>query len=509
MKSPRSIWVVSNKFFHTSVKVNSFYIKGFSDNLRYGYNFKDSFIGYQIDLLSDGLIIKNDPLSTLPVYYFFKNGNWACSNNLWELCQFENFNINWEWFRKNSFYYHSPKEGETFINDVFLLNTGSYIHCDENKLVLKSRNDNLFIKPSLKKISNEKVVIEKIISSLDEFFEIWKGKSNLYLGNSGGFDSRLMRAFLNHHRINYNSYTTLRVKKNHNLLSSTTEFCANKCDSLYGKSNYYYKNELFQLNEDIIWNPLGSAESSKVPLDLHRNINSEENPYVFCGGNGYIAGYNQVVWGNLNQCNHKDIPEFFLKGFSYGNIYKNSLERRSIYGEENFKNDLFEIQKLLNKTENTTGLNVVRFLQSRLLNKYSPAGGYESVLFSGFPVYMYYPSLTSFISEIDDSILNNRNLLEKIILKVDPRLNFRGQNGKKPLKEINLYSKIWTKLRGTGIQNINITDKEYENFIENSSNNHFLKEISMLFPVKKSLDFFDKLKKFDSIINKLKSENIY
>lgn len=508
MNSPKSVWLVSNKNFDSASSGSFFFHKGFKSSFNFGYKFRDDFIGYNIVIDENEIIISNDPLATLPIYYFYKNGVWACSNNLWELCRFENLTLNTKWFKKNSFYYHSPKEGETFINEIKLLKTGFFLNCTKLKLFEKERENPLFKFSKTKIISDERVAINKIISNLDDFFVTWKNTPNLYLGNSGGFDSRLMRAMMAKHNIEYNSYTTLRVKQNL-FLSSTTEFCAKKTDELFGKSNYYFNTESSNIYEDVLWNPLGSAESSKVPSRLFFEIISKKNPFIFCGGNGYIVGYNNLVWSDLHTQNLYNTPRFFLKGFAYENIYGKSKERTNIYGHVNIEEDLSDVKELLKDTKLYSGLDRVRFLQSRLLNKYSAGGGYESLLYSGFPVYMYYPSLTGLVSKIDDKILKNRDLLEKIILEVNPKLNYRGQNGKRPLKEMNYESKLWAKIRGSGIQNINVSDNQIDKFIKQSENSEFLRELYLLFPLKNSLDFFNKLMKFDYILDKLKSENIY
>lgn len=508
MISPRSIWLVSNKSFYNSSKTNSLFYRGFNKDLMFGYKFKDDFIGYKINLKNEVFTISNDSLAMLPIYYFFQNGTWACSNNLWELCKLESFNINWDWFRKNSFYYNTPKEGETFVKNINLLKIGNFIKCDSQKLQINNKKHVIFQNSFSKKKSNEKDIIDNIIFNLDNFFDQWKGVSNLYVGNSGGFDSRLMRSFLNRHSIKHNSYTVLRVKSN-NFIKTTTEWCAQKSDDLYGKSKYYYRSINLDELEDVLWNPLGSAESSKVPKSLFEEINKIKNPYVFCGGNGYLINYNSTVWGNLNSCRFQDVPKVFLKGFSYENIYGNSKNRLDLYGKSNIKKDIIDVKESLSNSYSLKGLEIVRYLQSRLLNVYSPGGGYESLIYSGFPVYMYYPSLTNLVTRIDDKVLNSRDLLEKVILKVDSRLNFRGQNGQRPLKKNNLKSRIWTKIRGTGIQNIHVRDQEIYNFINSSLNAEFLKELNLLFPVKNSLDFYAKLRKFDKIINKLRDENIY
>lgn len=286
MKSTRSIWLVSNKFFNDSNETSSLFYKGFTKNLNYGYKFNDDFIGYSIEIKSNFCIISNDSLATLPIYYFFQNGVWACSNNIWELCKIENFNVNWNWFRKNSFYYNTPKEGETFIENINFLKIGDFIKCDKNNLQIKKKEQILFQESVKNKISKEDDVINNIIFNLDNFFEHWKNVPNLYLGNSGGFDSRLMRAFLHKHDVEYKPYTILRKKQNY-FFKSTTEWSANKCDDLYGKSRPYFLNPNKKCDmDDLIWNPLGTHEASKVSINLCNEVNKKDNPYVFCGGNG-------------------------------------------------------------------------------------------------------------------------------------------------------------------------------------------------------------------------------
>jgi len=442
-------------------------------------------------------------MNIFPLYLYEIGDRWIVTNNIWAIAEVCRPGLNFDWFRRSSFYYNTPREGETFLKNVTRIKMGESFQIELNGRIKKISEDALFSRANEVNVLTKSRLLGMIQTSLDDYFEFVKSlvPDKVYVGNSGGFDSRLMRCLLHRHQINNEPYTIIRKR---GFLKSSTELAARSVDRLYGDGRYFYIDEKDDLsyNLDLQWNPLGTAEGGKVPNELLKEILSKSiRPVSFCGGNGFLIGYNRTVWKDL--ITSKDYIKSFQEGFAYKNIYGLRQNRLREYGKVNFMDD-FDLLDESNKSVRSLGLQKTRHFQSKYLNIHSSTGGYESLLFQAFPIYMYYPSLLQVIQSASDDLLLNRGLLEQLLLEIDPRLNFRGQDGKKPMTQKTLIDRIWLKTRGTGINNIKFlqSNRKYA-----FTNKEFIDELRFLLPESDSIDAYQKLKKFDKIISKYDAIN--
>lgn len=500
LQTKNEIWAISNIPFDNFGKyAQCLYVLGDIRYIRSGFNYKGYNYGLEIEFTADDITISNDKMNIFPLYYYNNRGRWIISNNIWEIVKADRPALNEGWFKRCSFYYNTPREGETFLSDVSRIRLGESLRIGFNGSFKKINSPALFSNSIQTTINSKRDLLEAIGKSLDDYFEFAKGL-NLpkgYVGNSGGFDSRLMRYYLNRHNINTNPFTVVRKKS---FLSSTTELAAKRVDNLYGAGRYYIveKESERGLLMDILWNPLGTAEGGKVPKELLEEIRiNQERPVAFCGGNGFLIGYNRTVWDDLLVKKGDEFVHDFLRGFAFGNIYSFSDSRLNSYGREIYREDL-DILFTENEDIRTQGLQAVRHFQGKYLNIHSSTGGYESLIYQAFPMYMYYPSLIEVIQKTNDQLLLDRGLLESLLISVDPRLKFRGQDGKRPLVNKNLMDTLWAKVRSSGINNI--ANHGFLNKFE-YKNDEFIRELVPLFPVVDSLDTQQKLLKFDRIIS--------
>ena len=254
----------------------------------------------------------------------------------------------------------------------------------------------------------------------------------IWFGNSGGLDSRLVPAmlFMTNKNIKLNGFTISGNKRN----KSNTNKSANLLSKQYNFNNTYHNfmdsNLEKSIERDIYINPL-------APADFHKNIIYEKmiNKFILNAGNGFIISNDNNFWKKY--ANEKNGWMAYFKKV----ILKNDINS----AKEKFYLDTFKA--FIKDIDLKDNFSIIRIIHQLLLNKISPMGGFESQSYAGSFQYLYSNVLASKSLSWDKNYFYDRKLQKYLFGNYFKEIAYiPDQNGVKI--NSNLLSKFAQKFLG-------------------------------------------------------------
>jgi hypothetical protein len=368
IKSNDRIYLYTDEYRQT----NDSFAKIESNSAHFAYN--------KISINKDKVVINNDILGQLPLYFHNINNEIFISNNIWDLASY---------LKKNGFKIVSDNAAieslkfckrilpveSTIFKDIKILPAGCMciFNNDTHKISYKT--------PMIQVESDANIedVCSEIIHTLkDNICNI--NADEVWFGNSGGLDSRLIPEILlmTNKNIKLKGFTISGNERN----KTNTNRSADLISKKYNFTNTYhnFKDSDFRksIERDIYINPL-------APADFHKNIIYEKmiGKFILNAGNGFIIANDNNFWKKY--ANETDGWKAYFK--------KVLLKSDINIDKEKFYLDTFEaFIKDLDKNDN---FSIIRIIHQLLLNKISPMGGFESQSYAGSFQYLYSNVLAS------------------------------------------------------------------------------------------------------------------
>lgn len=274
-----------------------------------------------IEKHENNILIKQDDLSMLSIYYYYDNNYWAISNSFYSLCKLlksKNKKITINNLYIDQYIQHTLNShacNKTMVNEIFILPCFSEMILSKNELhVLEKHID----------IESVELDSKKGVEIIDNWIKKWstilnaiyKTNLNIQIDLSGGFDSRVIFSLANYAISDLNS-------NNINIYSKI------------GKT----KGMIEHLTDDFI---IANQIADKLDIKLNNNNNTIsqnkrnsgvlqynilKNLFMFCHKEGYLCTY------------VKNKPMFHFGGIS-GEVIRRHLDDYTNYKKRCYSNPL-------------------------------------------------------------------------------------------------------------------------------------------------------------------------
>jgi asparagine synthase (glutamine-hydrolysing) len=418
------------------------------------------------------VIIRNDELGMLPLYYFHKADTFIISNNLWLVTT----NISQDDLALNipivkSFFLFSriPDESGTYFQNIYQLPAASKLvyYPGENKIDVTSYWS-LEHKPDKRlKVSDAVDLLDNDLTSLFKYLKNKYPDRKFGFGNSGGLDSRLIPLYANENNLPVEGFITGDPKPTKVFYSTSHQSALKIAKELnFNHHNIRYKPVNFEerLFLDIRNNPLSNNQIFKNPFDK-----LPEFDYMFCGGNGFIVSNDSNKWKALKNVTNKDEMITYLT--DYINKLKFSSRQEKILAtlfKTKSKAKKYLVNSVINnemsyfteyfanfyeKHKHKDNISFIRSFHQIVYNRHSPSGGFESINRTKKSFYIYFPWAIANTLKWQDDFFFDRKILKELILRKSYRLGLiPDQTGKALIGETNeYYALAKTIIRGTGL----------------------------------------------------------
>ncbi len=264
------------------------------------------------------IFIARDRVGIKPLYYYFKNGNFAFSSELKSLLKYPFFDK--ELDKKSLYYYllfqYVPSPFSIFKNTSKLL-PGHYLTFKENEGVkIKKYWDILEKRKEIKNNGIQEYIeeFESLIKSSVKYRLISDVPLGAFL--SGGTDSSLVVAAMSQLTNKVETFTIGFEEKKYNeavYAKKVASYLGAKHHELYfkGKDIYSLIPEMCKYYDE----PFG--DSSSLPTYLVSKLARENGIKVVLSGDGgdeLFCGYNRYIWINMFE-NFLFLPEILREGF--------------------------------------------------------------------------------------------------------------------------------------------------------------------------------------------------
>jgi asparagine synthase (glutamine-hydrolysing) len=418
------------------------------------------------------IIVQNDELGMLPLYYFHKRDTFILSNNLWLIIanvSSDDLNLNIPVIKSFIHFNRIPHEAGTFFENTSLLPSASRLLYDigSDKIQISKYWD-LEQKPDNNlKISDAVDLLDRDLTGLFRYLKSKYPGATFGFGNSGGLDSRLIPVYAGESDLNVIAYITGNPKPR-NLFYSTSHESALKIARTLNLThhNISYKPSNFEerLLLDIRNNPLSNNQVLKNPFD---RVPPFDN--MFCGGNGFIISNDSNKWKDFKKLDKKDQKIRFL--YNYLNKLKYSTRQEKILStlftaksraKTYLNNSFFSntepvflqyFEDFYEKHRYKDNISFIRSFHQSIFNRHSPGGGFESLNRTKKSFYLYFPWAIANTLKWHDDYFFDRKILKELILRKDKRLALiPDQEGRTLVRPAGKYlTTARLVLRGSGL----------------------------------------------------------
>ncbi len=418
------------------------------------------------------IIVRNDELGMLPLYYFHKSNTFIISNNLWLIIT----NIDPGDLKLNipiikSFFHFSriPDESETYFQNINQLPAASKLLYDLTKNTIQISNYwSLEHNPDINIKAGDAVeLLDQDLTSLFRYLKSKYPDKKFGFGNSGGLDSRLIPLFASESDLKVEGFITGNSKPGKLFYSASHNSALKIARELkFNHHNISYKPVNFdeRLTLDIRNNTLSNNQVFKNPYDK-----LPEFDYMFCGGNGFIISNDSNKWKAFKNINTKDEKIKFL--IDYINKLKFSSRQEKILAalfktkskaKKYFYNSFIQNEmpgfteyfaNFYEKHKLKDNISFIRSFHQSIYNRHSPSGGFESINRTKKSFYLYFPwAMANTLRWQDDFFFDRRILRELILRKSYPLGLIPDQTGRTLIGKTNKYYALAkTLIRGSGL----------------------------------------------------------
>ena len=366
------------------------------------------------------LVVENDLLGQRPLYITVVRGSEVLlSNDFWsvfcelhrpvvdfgaveQLCNFRRLAPSWKTLVQQI--YRLPAGGraeisrkipEIKIGQVFAMNQNPDMKIDAN-LAAEQLNDSI------------RAIFSRVQRS-------YRG-SEIWFGNSGGLDSRVIPAYAQSSGVRLKGFVVCE-RRPRGLLNQSEKSARAIAKSYkfphYG-IDYKTGSGWERLLRDVAVNPFG-------PANFHKNAAFENfsGSLVLTGGNSFTVANDTNAW--LEFAKEADVTEAYVR---------HNIARSSFISRDK-KSEYIEAvrSQLKGSLNNDSAFCVSRSIHQSILNQTSPAGAFESMNFAGDFQYIYHPYATNAALHWPEELFYNRRVQLALFKNYFPGLlNIPDQN---------------------------------------------------------------------------------
>jgi asparagine synthase (glutamine-hydrolysing) len=422
--------------------------------------------------LNKQIIIQNDELGMLPLYYYHKSDTFIISNNLWliiDKVSSDDLKMDIPVIISFIHFNRIPHESGTFFENIRLLPSASMLIYDiSGNKVRISRYWDLEQKPDKNlKIADAVDLLDRDLTGLFRYLKNKYPGETFGFGNSGGLDSRLVPVYARESDLSVTAFITGNPRPRKLFYSTSHKSAleiARQLNLPHHNINYEPSNFEERLLLDIRNNPLSNNQVLKNPFDRVPPFNN-----MFCGGNGFIISNDSNKWKEFKNLGNKDRKIRFLYNYlnklKYGSRQEkilsasfNARSRPKIYLNNSFFGDtedsfLQYFADFYEKHKHKDNISFIRSFHQSIFNRHSPGGGFESLNRTKKSFYLYFPWAIANTLKWQDDYFFDRKILKELILKKDKRLALiPDQEGKTLVRPAHKYlTTARLLLRGSGL----------------------------------------------------------
>ncbi|WP_194855657.1 asparagine synthetase B family protein [Alloalcanivorax venustensis] len=391
----------------------------------------------------DTITIKNDSLGQRPLYFTVGPGRVVVGTVFWDVAKKakkSSADICYESIRQLRLYRRLTPPSRTLLEGVFLLPAGS-------KLEIFDRGANYKLTQSLTMKQDPDHGIDEVVAAhqldkaIHKTFEYIKGvcgPSDVWFGNSGGLDSRLIPAYAERVGLPVKGYIVSEARPRGFLSQSelSSDLVSKHFNLENKKINFDEGDPWGRLIRDIHVNPFG-------PANFHKNAGFEgfHGDIILTGGNSFVIANDNNAWRDLAEIDGDPVENYarkiFFRGFS------------SECDDKDYISNLKEcIQVAIPNGDNFSSF---RTLHQLYLNKTSPAGAFESMSMAGEFQYIYHPFITEESKRWPEHIFYDRKVQSALFEGFFPELlSFPDQSGKvwrNDGQKLGRFARVKSKIR--------------------------------------------------------------
>lgn len=418
------------------------------------------------------IIIRNDELGMLPLYYFHMADTFIVSNNLWLIIANTDavkLKLNIPIIKSFLHFSRIPDESGTFFENIYQLPAASKLIYDlkKNKISISNYWSLKHNPDQNLKVSDAVELLEEDLSSLFRYLKNKYPDKTFGFGNSGGLDSRLIPLFAREYDLKIEGFITGNSKPRKLFYSSSHSSAIKIARALkFNHHNISYKPVNFEerLTLDIRNNPLSNNQIFKNPFDKLPYFD-----YMFCGGNGFIISNDSNKWKIFQNLTGKDEKINFLIDYInklkfssrqekiMTSIFKTKNKAKSYLYNSFIKSDIPIFNEyFLNfyeKHKHKDNISFIRSFHQSIYNRHSPGGGFESINRTRKSFYLYFPWAIENTLRWQDNYFFNRKILRELILRKSYLLGLIPDQTGRTLtgKNSKYYTFAKTFIRGTGL----------------------------------------------------------
>lgn len=393
------------------------------------------------------IIIENDILGQRPLFASFSEDRVVISDNFWSVVSsLSGYEIDYTIISQLQHFRRIAPSWKTVVKGVYRLPAGGRIEYSKGQK-----------KPTVEQVHWMKQAPDETIQAHDaaeqlhdaflKLFEmigdVYPGR-DVWFGNSGGLDSRLIPAYARKAGLDVSGFLVIGKKP---FIKTQSEISAEAVAKEYGfrfrKFEYNQGDGWERLLRDLYVNPFG-------PANFHKNPRFEDfkDQLILNGGDSFTIVNDNNFWRTQNaQSDPVDA------------MVNSHLFRTESWSEE--YGDYVSIVKSQLKTclDSNSSFSVLRSIHQSFLNQTSPAGAFESMNLAGEFQYIYHPFATKYALKWPEWLFYDRKvqtvLFERYfpnLLKIPDQRGFVWKNGLQKNAKNSLLRKIEYRLRTSGLQ---------------------------------------------------------
>lgn len=440
------------------------------------------------------LKIENDLLGQRPLYISLNNGKIIISDNYWNVfSDLDRIDIDYDSIEQMLNFRRLVPSWKTFDKKIIRLPAGGLYeykkgnshYCVKQKLRMEQAPDeSIGLKDAVNQLHESLLNLFSNINNIFNSFEIW-------FGNSGGLDSRIIPAYAHLFGIKINGFIVSNNKPLglYNQSIHSGERIANYFGFPFLKINYYEGSGWERMIQDLYVNPFGPSNFHKNPkYDFFRN------KLVLNGGSSFTIANDNNFWKIAEQMNNP-IRSFIDKYLIRSNVKLDMLDEYE---------DLIRYQFEDFNVDDTFSL--MRTMHQTYLNVTSPMGAFESMSFAGEFQYIYHPYATSKALKWPKHLFYDRIVQIELFNKHFPDLlsipDQKGRYWNDDKKTKSFSNKINMRIRKSGLDYpkwlksswFMKTFKQVEKYIYNSNSKLAIENFNRLNNYNKYQDQLDMIK---------------
>lgn len=362
------------------------------------------------DSISGQLIIENDRLGQRPLYASFSDRRVILSDNFWVVTKsLEKVEIDDSTITQLQLFRRLVPSWKTVVKNVYRLPAGSRMTFQRGDTDVEIKQIKWMKQQPDSFIDNE-IAADQLHKTFMDLFGMVGDlfpKRDIWFGNSGGLDSRLIPAYAEKAGIKVNGYLVSNKKRFlKNQSEKSADIIAKKYGFSFKKLRYDQGNGWSRLLRDLYVNPFG-------PANFHKNPQYEffKDTLILTGGDSFTIVNDNNFWKTqearkdpvramvFRQLLRKGIRDIDVDG------YKSIIER--------------QISICLDDGD---AFSTLRSIHQVILNQTSPAGAFESMNLAGEFQYIYHPFATEQALKWPEELFYDRKVQSQLFKKYFPDL---------------------------------------------------------------------------------------